>query len=439
MIVLAAQSIRIAVLPALARAREGGRLAGTIAGFAIALGVVAVTVLVSFEIGADPVARLLTGDGSEVAEEACVEALRWMVPAAVAHLFAGLAASGLAALDDYAAAALGYAAGSGAGLAFILARVDVDGLAAVSQGMLVNGLVALLVPSTTLAWRAWRSRMPARAVRPTDEPLRSRLGLFAAAAALPIALQLLYVACLPFAGRLGPGEVTSFGYAYLLAASLVSATAFSIGLVSSVPLTRRGLAEGAAARHVVSSTWVALVLVAPAVGVFALVGGGIVERVLGDAYGGDVGAEIGTIVVFLAAWMVASVGVHVAFPLAFVAQRLRALPWIGLGALALQVVLAWALSELFELGGLAAALSLTTFLVLAALLRELGALGAGVRGIAVAAAVVGGLALASFLPPALVFGAAGAALAGIAAYCALVAVLRPRGLSSSWAYLRALR
>ncbi len=55
--------------------------------------------------------------------------------------------------------------------------------------------------------------------------------IFATAAALPIALQLLYVVCLPFAGRVEPGAVTSFGYAYLAAASLVSITAFSIGLV----------------------------------------------------------------------------------------------------------------------------------------------------------------------------------------------------------------
>ena len=63
-------------------------------------------------------------------------------------------------------------------------------------------------------------------------PLRSRLGVFATAAALPIALQLLYVVCLPFAGSVEPGAVTSFGYAYLGAASFVSITAFSIGLVS---------------------------------------------------------------------------------------------------------------------------------------------------------------------------------------------------------------
>ena len=73
-----------------------------------------------------------------------------MVPAAVAHLFAGLAASGLAALDDYATAALGYAAGSAAGLALILTRVGDDGIVAV-WGMALNGAIALLVPTAGLA------------------------------------------------------------------------------------------------------------------------------------------------------------------------------------------------------------------------------------------------------------------------------------------------
>ena len=43
--------------------------------------------------------------------------------------------------------------------------------------------------------------------------------------------------------------------------------------------------------------------------------------------------------------MIASVGVNVAFPLAFVVERLRPLPWIGV-ALGVQVLLAWAGVEL---------------------------------------------------------------------------------------------
>jgi hypothetical protein len=79
--------------------------------------------------------------------------------------------------------------------------------------------------------------------------------------------------------------------------------------------------------------------------------------------------------------MVASVGVNVSFPLAFVAERLRPLPVIAAAALALQVALAWIGFELLELDGLAVALAISTLFVLTALLRELGALRTGLRGI----------------------------------------------------------
>ena len=389
--------------------------------------------------GAGAIADLLTGSGSAAARDVCADALRWLVPAAIAHLFAGLAASGLAALDDYATAALGYALGSTAALTMILTRVDDDGIAALWWGVALNGAISLAVPVVGLAWRALRVRMPAGAVRPTGPPLRSRLGIFATAAALPIALQLLYVICLPFAGHVEPGAVTSFGYAYLAAASLVSITAFSIGLVSSVPLTRIGLGEGAVARHVTSSAWVALTLIGAAVGAFAVAGGAIIEQVLGDAYGGDIGEEVSRLIVVLSPWMVVSVGVNVSFPLAFVAERLRALPVIGAAALAAQVVLAWIGSELFELDGLAVALALSTGVVLVALLRVLGALDAGLRGIARAAAVVAALTAVAYLPVGLLLGTVAAAVVGIVVYVALVALWRPRRLTESWGYLRALR
>lgn len=438
-VVLAAQAIRIAVLPDLARAREDRRLAGEIIGFAVAIALVAVPLVLLAELGTSSVADLLTGGGSKAAQDSAAEALRWMVPAAAAHLFAGLAASGLAALDDYGTAALGYAAGSAAGLALILTRVDSDGIIVVAWGMALNACVAFLVPATALVVRALGARMPAAAARPAGQPLRARLGMFAAAAVLPIALQMLYVFCLPFAGRLGTGAVTSFGYAYLAAAGLVTVTAFSLGLVTSVPLTRAGVGPEQAARHVVSTSWIALVLIGAAAGVFALAGADVVEAVLGDAYGGGVGEEVGRLVVVLGAWMVASVGVNVAFPLLFVVGRMRALPWIGVLALAVQVPLAWVSGELLGLDGLAISLALSTLLVLALLLRELGALRAAARGLLVAALLVAGLTLASFLPPAVVLAPLLAAAAGLILYAVLLVATRPRGLTSSWNYLRALR
>ena len=382
---------------------------------------------------------LLTGDGSDVARDACADALRWVVLAGVAHLFTGLVASTFAALDDYGTPALGYALGSAAGLVYIVARTDPDGIIAVSRGMAVSALVGLLVPLVALAWRAQRASMPRAAVRPAGERLHRRLGIFAAAAAIPLSLQLAYVVSVPFAGRLGSGAVTSFGYAYLAATTLAGITAFSIGLVSSVPLSRVELTSQAVARHVIASTWVALVVVGAAVGTLAVVGAELVEGVLGPAYGDDVGDEVARLIVVLSAWIVVAVGVNVTFPLAFVAGRLRALPWIGLAALAAQVLLAWVGVELFELDGIAVSLAVSTLLVLAALLAQLGAARVGLRGIVLAAAVVAGLTCAAFLPPGLVARSAIGALVGLALYGLLIAVVRPRGLTASWSYLRALR
>jgi hypothetical protein len=438
-LITASQAIRVSLLPPLARAREEGRLAGTAAGFAVALAAVGgVSVAVTW-IAAEALAELLTGGGSEVAVDACAEALRWIVPAAVLQLFVGLAASSLAALDDYVTPAAGYAAGSAVGVAAILGRVDSAGVEAVSQGLAVSALVALAVPAVTLAWRARRSAMPRSAARPVGAPLHRRLGVFAAAAAVPLSLQLAYLASLPFAGGLGEGAVTSFGYAYLAATTFVGATAFSIGLVSSVPLSRVELDGAAIARHVVAATWVALTVIGGAVGLSALVGADVVEALLGSAYADDVGDEVALLVVALSAWMVVAVGVNIAFPLTFVAGRLRPLPWIALGALAVQVAVAWAASELGGLDALAVSLAISTSGVLVALLWLLGAVSPAVRGITLAAGFVGALTLVAFSIPGLLANGLVGALAGLAFYVVLVAVVRPRALRASWAYLRALR
>jgi len=82
---------------------------------------------------------------------------------------------------------------------------------------------------------------------------------------------------------------------------------------------------------------------------------------------------------------------------------------------------------------------LSTFFVLTALLRELGALRTGLQGIVRAAAAIGAVAVAAFLLPSLLFGTVVAALVGLVLYVALVTAWRPAGLTRSWGYLRALR
>ena len=231
--------------------------------------------------------------------------------------------------------------------------------------------------------------------------------------------------------------MTSFGYAYLLAAGVVGVTASSLGLVTSVPLTRTGLDPGRVARHVDASSWLALVVVAATTGVFAIAGAEIVEWLLGASYSSDVGSQIGQLVVALAPFMVASVALSVTFPLVFVAQRARRLPLIALAVLVVHLPLAILGRFVAGLWGLSIALAVSTALALACMLVLLDALRATVGDLLRATVVVGALAAS----------ASRSALAARPCRCGDARprrlrgrglALRPPGLVSAWRYLRSL-
>jgi hypothetical protein len=436
-LVLAASAFRLVVLPGLARAAAAGRLAGEVVAYALTLGVLALPAVLVALLAPGWLAGLLTGSLPDAAQDTAADALVWMVPAAVAQLYAGLGASALAALDDYAVAAAGFAAGSAAGLVLILVRVDADGIDAISWGIALNGAVALAVPAVALLVRAGRARSPV-AIR--ELRVAGRLGEFARGVALPLVLQALYVVCIRFAGGEGVGSVTSFSYAYLAAAALVAVTASSLALVASVPLTRLGLEGGRTAEHVVAVSWLSLALVAGAAGIFALAGEQLLSAALGPAFEGEVGSDLGRLVVYLSPWMVASVGLSVTFPLLFVAGRDRALPLLAGGALAAHVPLAWAGGELAGLPGIAGALALTTAVALAALVAMLSpaALARVAGGLGSAAVVTGGLAVVSFVVLAVLLEPVAAAGVGLGVYALLLGLLRPPGLRRAWAYVHAL-
>ena len=437
-LVLVATGLRTVALPSLARAQQGRRLGEEVTGWALALAVLAVPALVLGLAAPGWVAGLLTGELPDAARSTATDVLPWMLPAAVFQLYAALAASALAALDDYGTAALGYVVGSAGGLALILWRIEPDGIVAVAWGMFLTGALVLVVPVTALALKGGRVK---GLTRGPAAHARERLLQLWRGVALALVLQALYVVCLRFAADLGVGAVTSLSYAYLIGAALVSATASSLSLVSSVPLTRIGLDErGRAAQHVVNTSWLALAAVAGAAGVFALAGGAVTEAVLGDAYGGDAGQEVGRLVVELAPWMVASVGVSTTFPLLFVTGRARRLPWLAAAALVVHVPIVWAGKALLDLAGIAVALAVTNALVLAGLLLMLsgGSLAQVAEGLAMATAWSGCLAVAAFALIGLALPALPAAALGLALYAALLVVLRPRGLVRAWSYVRAL-
>jgi hypothetical protein len=432
-LVLAASAIRVAVLPSLALARADGVFGGVLASYAVAVSIVAVPALVLGVFANEWVAAQLAGGLPETAQETAAEALIFLVPAAIAQLFAALAASALAAFDSYGTAAAGYALGSVLGLAMILWRVDDDGIVACAWGTLVNGAVTLAVPLAALLVRSeWGRSTPLR--------VAARLVELARAAALPIALQALFVVCLRFASGLETGAVTSFTYAYFVAAALVAVTASSLGMVSSVPLTRASLSDERATRHVVSTSLVSFAAVAAAAGVFALVGDRLVRAALGSAYEGDAGDEIGRLIVLLGPWMAASIGVTITFPMLFVAGRERRLPLLAVAALALHVLVTWAAVEAFELDGAALGLTVTTVVVLVALLLLLSpqVLATSARGLGLGAAAAGGLAVLAFGASAAVLPDAGAALLGAILFGGALFALRGRGLQQAWGYLRTL-
>jgi hypothetical protein len=427
-LVLVAGSLRVIVLPRFVAARAAGRLAAEVGTWSAALTAPLALVMVVAIAWPHAIASVLTSNPA--AQDNAARLLPWVVASAVAQIFGGLVASALAALDDYQWAAFGFAGGSVAGVVLTLVLVD-HGVVAFGWGLALNGALSLAIPLAALLARQGVGR--------PDQRLWSRLIELGEGIALPLALQGLYVIAFRFASGLGAGRATTFGYAYLIAAFLVAITASSAALVATVPFAREGSAPSRVAKHVVAISWLSLALVAAAAGVLVLVSEQIVRRVLGTSYGGGTGAELGRLVVYLAPWMVASVAVTVTYPLVFVRGRGRWLPLLAVSALVAQVLAAWLGRAAFGLAGVAAALALTTALVLVVLLARLGALERVAVGLVAAAIVCGGLAALAFGLSRLVVGPVPAAILGLALYAIVLAAWRPVGLREAWTYLRALQ
>ncbi len=426
-IVLVASALRVVVLPEFARARAVGELGREVGSWSLALAVPLVPAVVVVIVAPHWVAGLLTG-GSQ-ARSSAAELLPWLIPAAAAQVYAGIAASALAALDDYGTAALGYAAGGIAGLLAIIA-LDSHGVQAFGWGLALNGAVAVTIPLVAVISRGALGRPGGKVGR--------RLRALLEGVSLPFALQGLYVIGYRFASGLGSGRPTTFSYAYLIASLLVAVTATSIALVSSVPLSRGELTPVRTARHIVAASWVSFAIVAGAAGVFALAGAPVAKLALGSSYGGGTGAELGRLVAYLAPWMICSIALSVAFPLLFVRGRARWLPLLAVSALGAQVLVEWAGSAWLGLAGIVAGMAVTTAGVLAVLLISLAALPATSRGVLAAAATCAAPALVGFGIASLFLGAAPAAVLGFVLYAGALALWRPHGLVASWVYLRHL-
>ena len=435
-LVLGAQAFRMVVVPDLTRAEAEGRLGSEFRAYALAFVAVAVPASVIAWVFSDFWGELITGRLPEDSAHVAAQALPWLVPAAFAQLIAALAASALAAKDSYVPAALGFALGGIGGVVFFVLFADSHGLVALAWGLTLNGAIAIGLPMVVLLARGNRLR------RHRGVPLRLRYRLWRLlyGAAVPLALQGLYVIALRFAAGTGEGNVTSLSYAYLLAATFVSATAFSLALISAAPLTRRGVDAESAAEHVVHSAWISLAFVGAAAGLVALVGGRVVTAVLGDAFSGNVGDELGRLVVYLSPWMVANAAFLITYPLMFVMHRTRLLIPLALAGVIVDIPISIVCRSLWGLTGVTLALGVTTLLVVLGLMAALAPrmLFVTAVGLGRLSLLVGAATALAFGGASLVLSAVPAAAAGLALYAVLLVAMRQLGLAQAWHYVRAL-
>jgi O-antigen/teichoic acid export membrane protein len=435
-LVLGAQAFRMVVVPDLTRAEAVGRLGGEFWAYAIAFLAVAVPATILAAAFPGFWGELITGRLPHESALVAADALPWLVAAAFGQLMASLAASALAARDSYAPAAVGFALGGVGGVVFFIVLADSHGLVSLAWGLALNGAIAVAVPLVVLLLRGSRLR------RQRDAPLRlgHRLWRLLYGAAVPLAVQGLYLVALRFAAGTGEGNVTSLSYAYLLAATFVTATAFSLSLISAAPLTRRGVDAESAAEHVVHSAWVSLAFVGAAAGLVALLGGRAVTAVLGDAFSGQVGDELGRLVVFLSPWMVASAAFSITYPLLFVMHRTRLLIPLAVAGLLVDIPISIAGRSLWGLTGVTVALGASTLLLVLGLMAALSPrmLALTVVGLGRLSLLVGAATALAFGGASLVLSAVPAAAAGLGLYALLLIAMRELGLSQAWHYVRAL-
>jgi O-antigen/teichoic acid export membrane protein len=435
-LVLGAQAFRMVVVPDLTRAEEEGRLGAEFRAYCVAFLVLAVPATLITVAYAAFFGELVTGRLPHLSAQVAADALPWLIPAAFLQLLAALAASALAARNSYGPAALGFALGGVAGLAFFVVAADAHGIVSLAWGLTLNGAVAVALPAAVFLVRGSRVR------RHRGVPLRLRYRLWQLlyGSAVPLAVQGLYLVALRFAAGTGEGNVTSLSYAYLLAGMFTSATAFSLSLISTAPLTRRGVDTESAAAHVVNSAWVSLALVGAAAGLVALVGGRVVTALLGSAYSGNVGDELGRLVVYLSPWMVASAAFSITYPLMFVMHRTRLLLPIAVAALLADIPISIACRAWWGLTGVTVALGVSTLLLVLALMAALSPrmLTLAAVGLARLSLLVGAATALAFGGASLVLSAVPAAAAGLALYALLLVGMRELGLSRAWQYVRAL-
>jgi peptidoglycan biosynthesis protein MviN/MurJ (putative lipid II flippase) len=180
-----------------------------------------------------PVTGLLTGSLPPEAQATAQTALVILWPAAGAQLFAGLAASMLGVLGEYAHPAASYALGSVIGIVSFVALEPTLGLDALATGVSIGAVTTMVMITFALVRAGWRPKLSI--LTRVSGNLRAGWLLIYTSLSL-IGASVMSVIINAAAARLGPGSVTWFNYASAGQGIVKALVSLSLPVVLAAPL-----------------------------------------------------------------------------------------------------------------------------------------------------------------------------------------------------------
>ncbi|MFY9487727.1 MAG: lipid II flippase MurJ [Solirubrobacterales bacterium] len=354
-----AQTLRLTVLPRLLSDVTGAQEARLLLATATLAALAAIPMVAL----AGPIGDLIAnGDPSGLA----AETLRLLWPALALHLLAGMLVAMLVMRGIYAPIGVAFAITSLITIAaFVLLEPELD-LRAVAVGLALSA-VFLASALMTHLWRAgWRPAFRQQLV--PRQIVRDCGDLFVASSSF-LMLNLGYLICLAVANRASAGTATTYAYAFFGAAFLVASTAVPSAMVRAPRLLDAGGNRGVTVADVLVDYRVALVLLAPAIGLVALVGAPLIDLITGSFFGADDSTDFVTVLVCLTPWVLAAtVGVMLILE-SLNRGRGNALAAIAVGQAVVLLILAKLGDEIAGIAGIAIAQSTAMFLATAAQIR----------------------------------------------------------------------
>jgi peptidoglycan biosynthesis protein MviN/MurJ (putative lipid II flippase) len=398
-LVVMCQTLRLTVVARIVESPSPHAAFDRFLGAGLSLVVVAGVVQILF---GGVLARVLTGDLGAHA----VSVARWTLAilwvAVGGQLLAALGAALLGVRGEFKYIGLSYVVGGALNIGLLLGLSGAIGIFSVATGVAAG--TAISAAAITHRVRATGYRMDRAAVFAGARQWRTSTMLVVASAAT-VLTQLNFVISASFGARIGVGAVTIYTTAFFGAALIVALTASAAALVLAAPVAQSwdrdpdGLLP-----HLATVMRAGLLVIAPAVGVAALIGDDVIDVILSGSFSAaDADTAIATFVA-LSGFLVAMLAMQLPLLAAYALSRYNATAVLGVIATGVHVAacaVAVATGKIVLLGVAASLSALTTMTLLLWLVHRRGVL----RPLAIVAketAIAGSAALVCFGVPGLV-------------------------------------